>query len=96
VYDLMKRLFTICLICVLIGLAWTIGGCSTIEPYADKAVEAAKTAHDKQIETGELLLCGSSLRAFLARYADDPVKFRAALAICGYERYFNLVTGDLK
>ena len=27
--GLLKRLFTICIICVLVSLAWTLGGCVT-------------------------------------------------------------------
>ena len=27
--DLLKRLITVCIICVLVGLAWTLGGCVT-------------------------------------------------------------------
>ena len=87
---------SLAILAICIILAWLTTGCSTVEPYADKAIEAAKTVHDEQIEAGEILMCGSSLRAFLARYADDPAKFRAALTICGYERYFSLVTGELK
>lgn len=79
---------------VLVFLALALAGCSTgIRPALERGVEAAKDLHDDQIVAGETLMCGSSLRAFLARYADDPERFRAALTVCGYKRYFNLIGG---
>jgi hypothetical protein len=77
----------------VLALALLLTGCSTVEQYAEKGVDAAKVAHDKQIIAGETLLCGSSLRAFLDRYAGDPVKFQSAITLCGYDRYFDLMGG---
>jgi hypothetical protein len=61
-------------------------GCTGGSMYVQQGVDAVKAAHNEQVEAGELLLCGSSLRAIVDVYASSPSKLEALLHLCDFEQ----------
>jgi len=89
----LRRLFP----AVLLFLVGLLTGC--VESTAVRGVEVAKDLHDKQLASGEVLACGSSLRAMLDRYAGEPARLKALMRFCGYSSFLELMSltpDDLK
>ena len=87
------KIFTV--LVLVVGLS----GCIVSSGVREEIEDTVKSLHDDQLDVGEALVCGSSIRAFLSRYAGDPERMRDAVRFCGWYDYFVMMApknGELK